>query len=136
MALKYNKEQRKQYLRMTQSLGASWVGVFGDDKEFYSAAYWDLLVNIWNNDGPVRKTDALKFMTAVKSAHTAGKYIETALQKGILVEQENPEDARSKLLSLSPRMRERLDAFFDDAVGQVRTTNRTIDRLGPSPEEP
>ncbi len=136
MALKYNNEQHKQYLKMTYSIGLFWLKIFGDDKDFYSAAYWDLLTNIWNESDPVRKTDALRFMTAVKSAHTAGKYIDFALKRGILVETDNPEDARSKLLSLSPQMRERMDAFFDDAVGQVRMTNRTIDQLGPSPDNP
>lgn len=136
MALKYNLQQRKQYLLMTHSIGFAWLKLFGDDKEFYSAAYWDLLTNIWNESKPVRKTDALRFMNAVKSAHTAGKYIDFALKRGILVETDNPGDARSKLLSLSPQMRERMDAFFDDAVGQVRMTNRTIDQLGPSPDDP
>ena len=95
-----------------------------------------MFTNIWEKDAPVRKTDALRFMTAIKSPHTAGKYIETAIRKGILIEEDNPEDARSKLLRLSPDMRTRLDAFFDSAVGQVRRTNRKMDELGPSPEEP
>jgi hypothetical protein len=110
--------------------------VFGDDKEFYSAAYWDLLTSIWNNEEPVRKTDALSFMSAVKSAHTGGKYIDAAIRKGVLIEEDNPEDARSKLLQLSPEMRERLDGFFDSAVGEVRKSSRAVDLIGPSPENP
>ena len=136
MALKYNEEQRKEYLRMTHRLGGSWLTVFKDDKEFWSAAYWDLLTNIWQESTPVRKTDARRFMTAVKSAHTAGKYIDTAIRKGILIEDDNPADARSKLLRLSPEMRTRLDTFFDAAVGEVRKTGVKMDKLGPSPEEP
>ena len=75
-------------------------------------------------------------MKAILSAHTAGKYVEEALKQGFIVEHENPEDARSKLVELSPDMRIRLDNFFDNAVGFVRQTNRKIDVLGPSPEEP
>ena len=136
MALKYNEEQHKEYLNMTDRIGRSWLGVFKDDKEFWSASYWDLLTNIWREGGPVRKTDALRFMSAVKSAHTAGKYIDTAIRKGILIEDDNPDDARSKLLRLSPDMRTRLDAFFDTAVGEVRKTGGTMNALGPSPEDP
>ena len=136
MALKYNKEQHKEYLRMTARRGMTWLQVFGDDRDFWSAAYWDLFTGLWDSDGPVRKTDALKFMRAVKSAHTAGKYVEAAIRKGFLVEQDNPEDARSKLLTLAPEMRDRLDVFFDAAVGDVRKTSRTFDALGPSPEVP
>jgi hypothetical protein len=117
-------------------MGGSWVHVFGDDTEFYSSAYWDLLTNIWVKETPVRKTDALRFMTNIKSPHTAGKYVETAIVKGILIEEDNPEDARSKLLRLSPEMRRRLDGFFDGCVGDIRSCVRRIDTLGPSPEEP
>jgi hypothetical protein len=120
MALKYTAAQRKLYLGLTDNIGANWVDVFQGDTEFYNAAYWDLLTNIWRHDKPVRKTDALRFMTGIKSAHTAGKYIESALRRGFLLESENPRDARSKLLTLSPDMRARLDQFFDLAVDEVR----------------
>ena len=120
MTLKYSAEQRKLCLNMTDKIGAGWVEVFQGDTEFYSAAYWDLLTNIWRQDAPVRKTDALRFMTGIKSAHTAGKYIDSALQRGILLEAENPQDARSKLVTLSPDMRDRLDQFFDRALDEVQ----------------
>ncbi len=136
MGLKYNDSQRNEYLSMTHRIGEKWLDVFQGNEEFYSAAYWDLLTRIWKSGGPVRKTDALKFMTAIKSAHTAGKYVQSAIQQEVLVEAENPEDARSKLVMLSPDMRERLDAFFDAAVSEVRKANRTIGRKGPLPEEP
>ncbi len=136
MQLKYNNVQHKQYLHMTESNGVNWLKVFEGNKEFYSAAYWDLLTRIWKSDGPVRKTDALKFMTAIKSPHTAGKYVESAIRQGILLESDNPEDARSKLVSLSPETKRRLDAFFDEAVGELRESSRAIERQGPSPEAP
>lgn len=136
MVLKYNRQQYKEYLRMTARRGMSWLNVFGDDRDFWSAAYWDLFTSLWDSDGPVRKTDALKFMRAVKSAHTAGKYVDAAISKGFLIEEDNPEDARSKLLTLSSDMRDRLDAFFDAAVGEIRSTSRAFDALGPSPEDP
>ncbi|HMB75539.1 MAG TPA: hypothetical protein VKN76_04010, partial [Kiloniellaceae bacterium] len=86
--------------------------------------------------GPLRKTDALKAMTAIKSPHTAGKYLQEALDQGLIREAENPEDARSKLVELTPEMRRRLDHFFDAAVGEVRRATRAIDAQDPSPEEP
>jgi len=136
MDFKYNDKQRKEYFKTTQKMGASWIGVFEDDEEFYSSAYWDLLTNIWMKDSPVRKTDALRFMTNIKSPHTAGKYVETAIAKGILIEEENPQDARSRLLRLSPKMRERLDGFFDKCVTDIRVCIQTLDALGPWPKEP
>ncbi len=130
----YIADQHREYLEMINRIGSHWLTVFGDDTRFYSAAYWDLLTELWRAEAPVRKTDALKFMTAVKSAHTAGKYVETALAESLLVETENPEDARSKLVSLSPGMRDRLDVFFDNAVGELRRSAETVNANGPSPE--
>ena len=75
-------------------------------------------------------------LAAVKSPHTAGKYVETCLRHGLIVEADNPDDARSKLLTLAPNMRGRLDAFFDRAITEVRLANREVDIKGPSPEEP
>jgi hypothetical protein len=136
MKLKYNDKQRKEYFKTTLRMGSSWLSVFEEDEEFYSSAYWDLLTNIWVKDGPVRKTDALRFMTNIKSPHTAGKYVETAIAKGILIEEDNPADARSRLLRLSPEMRARLDGFFDGCVSEIRQCIQNMDTLGPWPKEP
>ena len=134
--LKYNNAQRREYLTMIDRIGLGWIAVFEGNKEFYSSAYWDLLTQLWRQDGPVRKTEALGYMQAIKSAHTAGKYVQDALDHGLIVESDNPEDARSKLVALDPQMRERLDLFFDNAVGELRMANRQIDIKGPSPEDP
>ena len=136
MALKYNNAQHKQYLEMIDGIGHRWVEVFEGNTQFYSAAYWDLLTGIWRADGAVRKTDALRYMTAIKSAHTASKYVEHSIKEGILIESDNPDDARSKLLVLSEDMRGRLNSFFDAAVGRVRRASRAIDEEGDSPKDP
>ena len=116
----------RAYLAMTDAVGRHWLDVFAGNTRFYSAVYWDLLTALWRRDGPVRKTDALRFMTAVKSAHTAGKYIDEALAEGFLVETANPDDARSKLVALTPAMRARLDAFFEAAVAEMRAAARRV----------
>ena len=134
--LKYNEDQRQEYLNMMDRVSGNWLNVFDGSELFYSAQYWDLFTRIWRSDKPVTKTEALKCMTGIKSAHTAGKYLETAIHEGLLVEEENPGDKRSRFISLSPAMKQRLDVFFDRAISEVRKTNRIIDIKGPSPEEP
>jgi hypothetical protein len=129
MKLKYTGDQRKEYLNMIDHVGQNWLQVFKGDPEFYSAAYWDLLTRIWKSERPVRKTDALKFMIGIKSAQTAGKYLETAIAHGFIHEDENPKDARSRLVSLSTEMRDRLDKFFDLAVGEVSAASQVIEEL-------
>ena len=123
----YRHRQRRAYLDLMDKVGGHWIDVFGGEREFYSTAYWDLLTALWAEGGPMRKTDALATMTAVKSAHTAGKYLDAAMQRGLVEERDNPKDARSKLVVLSPDMKARLDAFFDKAIGEV---TRTADEIG------
>ena len=133
MAHTYNADQHREYLTLIDHVGAHWMTVFSGDTDFYSAVYWDLLTRVWKAGGPVRKTDALGFMTGVKSAQTAGKYIDTALAKGLLVETDNPEDGRSRLIALSDDMQARLDTFFDNCVDELRRAGKRVDELGPSP---
>ena len=126
MTASYTDAQRREYLLMIDRVGAAWLGVFGDDTEFYSANYWDLLTRLWRAGQPVRKTDALGFLTAVKSPHTAGKYLERAIERGFVVETDNPADARSRLVALSADMRARLDGFFDTAVDEIGATHGNL----------
>ncbi len=132
---KYNDAQRREYLNLTEKVGMNWMEVFEGDQDFYSAAYWDLLTGIWRAGEPLRKTEVLGLMKGIKSVHTAGKYLETAITRGIVVETDNPQDARSKLVALSPEMQKRLDGFFDAAVGALRESNREVEEKGPVPEE-
>ncbi|MEQ8229508.1 MAG: hypothetical protein RIA64_15600 [Rhodospirillales bacterium] len=130
MKLTFSNEQHRTYMDFTDTIGREWVQVFEGDTDFYDAAYWDLLTNMWRARTPVRKTDALKYMTGIKSAHTAGKYLEVALKKGLIREQDNPKDARSKLLTLSADLRDRLDRFFDLVVAEMQKTCKQIDGMG------
>jgi len=135
MSHQFSRDQRLQYLDMTVRFGNAWLEVFQDDTDFYSAAFWDLFTNMWRSEQPVRKTDAMGFMKAVKSAHTAGKYVDTAIEKGLLVESDNPKDARSKLIALTSDMRARLDIYMDKAANKVLVASRDIAAKGPVPQE-
>ncbi len=119
MTGKYSDAQRREYLELIDRVSRVWLSVFENNRQFYSTDYWDLLSRMWQAGAPVRKTDALDFMTAIKSTHTAGKYLDTAMRYGYIIETENPNDARSKLVDLSSDMRPRLDEFFDIAVDEV-----------------
>ena len=130
MPLTYTDSQRRVYLEFTDRIGKGWVEVFEGDTDFYNAAFWDLFTHLWRNPEPVRKTDAGRAITGVKSPLTAAKYIDTALSRGMIIEKDNPEDARSKLLALSPPMRAQMDAFFDDAVHELRAAAKDLENRG------
>lgn len=125
------RQARKAYLEMMDRLGRRWLTVFGDNVEFYSTAYWDLLTALWLSGRPMRKTEAMAAMKAIKSPHTAGKYLEAAIKHGLVVEEDNPADARSRLVRLDETMKQRLDRFLDDALSEVAATAERIS----APEE-
>lgn len=135
MPLIYNARQHKEYLKMTDKIGEEWIRIFDGRKKFYSTAYWDLFTTIWRNNGELTKTDALDSMKGLKSAVTASKCVEASKREGFIVEVDNPDDARSKLVRLSPSMNDQLNAFFDEVIGELRRANRLIDEIGPSPRE-
>ena len=60
--------------------------------------------------------------------------VDAAVAHGVLVETENPEDARSRLLDLSPAMRVRLDDFFESAVDEMRRSTETVSSTGVLPD--
>ena len=93
------------------------------------------MTGLWRTDGPRRKTDALGLMKGIKSVHTAGKYLDTAIEQSIIVETDNPQDALSKLVGLSADMRGRLDGFFDAAVSILQRSGQEVEALGPVPKD-
>ena len=126
--MSYSAEQRQVYLDMIEQVGQRWLRLFRGDPDMYSAAYWDLLTSLWRAGQPMRKTDALAAMHGIRSAHTAGKYVDAAIARGLIVEEDNPRDARSKVLKLSPQMQQRLDAFFDQAVEDMLEAAKRVER--------
>ncbi len=132
--LQYTADQHREYLNMIDRVGRNWLDVFEGDSDFYSAAYWDLLTGIWKKGGEARKTDATSLMLGIKSAQTASKYLETAIERQFLLEKENPKDARSRLVVLTADMKSRLDLFFDKAVGELKTASKQVEAKEPVAE--
>lgn len=130
----YDQPTRRSYLDMISRISGRWLRLFENDPELYSTAYWDLLTALWAAGEPMRKTRALAAMSAVKSPHTAGKYLACAIERGLVEETDNPADARSKLVQLSPWLQRRMDAFFDDAVNEVLATADDV-RTGEKDED-
>lgn len=122
----FNCEQRREYIRMTRNVLGDWLEVFGGDTEFYSTHYWDLLREIWYARKPVKVSEAVGFMVAIKSPYTARKYIQKLIDNGMLVECQNPDDDRSVLLSLSLEMKTKLDGFFDRTLEHLLDTAEKI----------
>ena len=67
MSKLYSDKQRVEYLALLNGIGECWNGVFGGNRKYYSAAYFDLLTGLWKH-GEVTKSEALNFIKAIHSS--------------------------------------------------------------------
>ncbi len=111
------------YLKLMDQADARWAELMSVVPEMRSAPIWELLTHLWRTDLPVRKTDAIQAMGAIRSPHTAAKYIDVAIKSGFVVETHDNLDKRSKKLMLSDIGRARMDRFLDACVGDLLTAS-------------
>lgn len=102
-----------------RKLDRHWAETF-DDGDFFDLHYSALFTEMWLRDGrPVPRTEAYAFMQSL-SPQTAMKYLNRALAEGYLLEVENPDDRRSRLIAMSPKLKARLDDLIDYALAEFR----------------
>jgi len=107
-------ERRAHFLRALRELDDAWVGAF--HRTGFGDVYFSrLFTELWLlGDGAVAKSDAYGLVHGV-SAQTAMKYVRQAIAEGYLEEIDNPDDGRSHLIRMSPRLREMFNGFIDRA---------------------
>jgi hypothetical protein len=119
MSRQPSNEDRRAFAQALKQVGLHWQTVLHDD-EFHSPNYFDLFTEIWLKGGqPVCRTDCYRFMPGV-SQQTAKKYVERAVERGHLLECDNPQDGRSRLIALSPDLKVQLERTFDLTAQQLR----------------
>ena len=107
-------EQRARFLVALRELDEAWVAAFhrvGLGDIYFSRLFTELWLR--GNDA-VTKTDAYELVQGV-SLQTAMKYVRQAIAEGFLEERDNPDDARSRLIRMSPRLREMFNGVIDRA---------------------
>lgn len=108
------QRKRQNFVLTLNKMDAAWVS-FLKDKDFYDINYSDLFTGLWLSDQPVRKQEAVMFMRHV-GIQTAQKYLNHAIDKGLVVEIPDPEDGRAKRIQLSASLKSGLEQFFDHAI--------------------
>jgi hypothetical protein len=108
------QERRTRFLIALRELDDAWVSAFhrvGLGDIYFSQLFTELWLR--GNDA-VTKTDAYELVQGV-SMQTAMKYVRQAIADGHLEELENPADARSRLIRMSPGLRELFNGVIDRA---------------------
>lgn len=112
-------EKRCQFIQFLANIDEYWVEVLGD-KRFHDLNYYDLFTQMWlklntGAHGQFRKSDLYMFMPNV-SQRTAIKYIQVAINHGLLIEHTDPEDLRSKQITMSDDLKRKIEKFLDHAI--------------------
>jgi hypothetical protein len=107
-------ERRAHFLRALRELDDAWVDAF--HRTGFGDVYFSrLFTELWLlGEGATPKSDAYGLVHGV-SAQTAMKYVRQAIEEGYLEEIDNPDDGRSHLIRMSPRLRELFNGFIDRA---------------------
>ncbi len=115
MPKKYADRRRRAFVVALQESDAHWGALFGDDV-FYDLNYSDLFTRMWlARDRAFTKTELYRFMPKV-SHRTAVKYVQTAIEKGLLDETVDDQDRRRRRITMSPQLLKVIEAFLDASL--------------------
>ena len=115
MPKKYADRRRRAFVIALQESDAHWGALFGDEV-FYDLNYSDLFTRMWlARDRAVTKTELYRFMPKV-SHRTAVKYVQTAIEKGLLDETVDDQDRRRRRITMSPQLLKVIEDFLDASL--------------------
>lgn len=112
--------RRRQFIQLLNNADQYWTDVLGD-KLFHDLNYYDLFTQMW-----LRLSDSSAYDTFCKSElyqlmphisqRTAIKYIQIAIDHGLLIEDIDPEDLRSKRITMSADLKQKIELFLDYSI--------------------
>ena len=116
--------RRRQFIQLQNSTDQYWVKVLGDNL-FHDLNYYDLFTQMWlrlNGTSPhiFQKSELYPLMPNV-SQRTAVKYVQIAIDHGLLIEHINPEDLRSRLITMSTGLERKIELFLDYSISVFET---------------
>ena len=115
MPKKYADRRRRAFVIALQEYDAHWGALFGDEV-FYDLNYSDLFTRMWlARDRAFTKTELYRFMPKV-SHRTAVKYVQTAIEKGLLDETVDDQDRRRRRITMSPQLLKVIEDFLDASL--------------------
>jgi hypothetical protein len=111
--------RRRQFIQLLNSTDQYWMDVL-EDKLFHDLNYYDLFTQMWLrlNGTPgdtFYKSELYQLMPNI-SQRTAIKYIQVAIDHGLLIEHIGPDDLRSKRITMSAGLKRKIELFLDYSI--------------------
>jgi len=112
MTRRYNLGSRTEAALAIFDIDTFWAESFADTN-LNDLNYCDLFTQMWlKRDTPLPKTELYELMPNI-SRRTAVKYVQKAVDQGLLVESECEHDRRMRLILLSADCLARVERFLD-----------------------
>ena len=121
--------KRREFLLMMDKVSAFWKATFDNDPTYASSAYWNLFLNLWRKETPVKQSDAFTYMPELRSASGSKNYIDRAIEDGYIEVVGEHKDERTRYIQLTRKLREQLNRFFDDSIDQLIKAAEQIRKL-------
>jgi len=127
---KQSNARRRQFVQLLTDLDEYWINVLGN-KLFHDLNYYDLFTQMWlkidsSKDDTFRKSGLYKLMPHI-SQRTAIKYIQTAIDHGLLIERTDPRDQRSRQITMSTDLRRKIELFLDHSISMLQEASWRTD---------
>lgn len=119
MARTHSLKNRTTIAHAILAMDAYWAEQFTADG-VGDLNFCDLFTEMWLRRGDaLRKTDLYVFMPNI-SQRTAVKYVQNAIDSGLLIEQVDDNDKRIRVIALSPALAARIETFLDFTYERFR----------------
>ncbi|SDS85653.1 hypothetical protein SAMN05216271_2921 [Halopseudomonas sabulinigri] len=118
--MKKANTQRIQAAQAIFAIDSFWAETFADTT-LSDLNYCDLFTQMWlmRHDTPQPKTELYNLMPNI-SRRTAVKYVQKAIDDGVLIEHECETDKRIRLVTLSERAIDKVERFLDHTCASFR----------------
>jgi hypothetical protein len=119
MSRRYNVGSRTEAAVAIFDIDSFWARSFVDT-DLNDLNYCDLFTQMWlKRDAPLAKTELYELMPNI-SRRTAVKYVQKAIDQGLLEERESEQDRRVRLVTMSADCSSRVERFLDFTCQRFR----------------
>jgi hypothetical protein len=117
---RHSNMERLRFVQLINLTDQCWMNVLGDEL-FHDLNYYDLFTKMWlKHDHVFHKSELHQLMPNI-SQRTAVKYVQIAIDHGLLIEHTDPQDLRSKQITMSADLKRKIELFLDYSISVFET---------------